>query len=92
LHLNPFNTVKLSSPIVLSRTVSYDVGTNQPRVGSTYGNNTHLTMPEPKTRRRRSSSILQVYEEPPETIEQISDQAALPNLNADWVNAKGAAS
>jgi len=41
-------------------------------------------------RRRRSSSILQVYHEPPETLEQISDQAALPNLNANWTNAKGA--
>lgn len=41
-------------------------------------------------RRRRSSSILQVYHEPPETIEQINDQAALPNLNANWTNAKGA--
>jgi hypothetical protein len=39
-------------------------------------------------RRRRSSSLL--YQEPPETIEHMSDQAALPNLNADWVNAKGA--
>jgi hypothetical protein len=41
-------------------------------------------------RRRRSSSILQVYQEPPEPLEQLSDQAALPNLNANWVNAKGA--
>ena len=40
------------------------------------------------TRRRRSSSI--IYTEPPETIEQRSDQAALPNLNASWVNSKGA--
>lgn len=40
-------------------------------------------------RRRRSSSILQVYHEPPEPIEQLSDQSALPNLNADWVNSKG---
>jgi hypothetical protein len=40
-------------------------------------------------RRRRSSSILQVYHEPPEPIEQLSDQSALPNLNANWVNAKG---
>jgi hypothetical protein len=40
-------------------------------------------------RRRRSSSILQVYQEPPEPLEQLSDQAALPNLNANWVNAKG---
>ncbi|KAF1986280.1 ORMDL family protein [Aulographum hederae CBS 113979] len=39
-------------------------------------------------RRRRSSSL--VYTEPPESLEHISDQAALPNLNANWVNAKGA--
>lgn len=38
-------------------------------------------------RRRRSSSL--IYKEPPETIEQRSDQAALPNLNASWVNSKG---
>jgi hypothetical protein len=30
-----------------------------------------------------------VYHEPPESIEQINDQAALPNLNANWTNAKG---
>ncbi|TGZ78871.1 putative unfolded protein response Orm1 [Ascodesmis nigricans] len=39
-------------------------------------------------RRRRSSSI--IYMEPAETIEQRSDQEAIPNLNASWVNAKGA--
>ncbi|CAN9131043.1 unnamed protein product [Alternaria alternata] len=39
-------------------------------------------------RRRRSSSL--VYKEPPESLEQLSDQSALPNLNAEWVNAKGA--
>ncbi|KAF7545176.1 hypothetical protein G7046_g9620 [Stylonectria norvegica] len=44
----------------------------------------------PAARRRRSSSLLQVYHEPPETLEQISDQASLPNLNANWTNAKGA--
>ncbi len=38
-------------------------------------------------RRRRSSSI--IYKEPLESIEHISDQSALPNLNANWVNAKG---
>lgn len=38
-------------------------------------------------RRRRSSSLL--YQEPQESIEHTSDQAALPNLNATWVNAKG---
>ncbi|KAF1354978.1 putative unfolded protein response protein Orm1 [Delphinella strobiligena] len=39
-------------------------------------------------RRRRSSSLM--YTEPPESLEQMSDQAALPNLNSEWVNAKGA--
>ncbi|KAF2840101.1 putative unfolded protein response protein Orm1 [Patellaria atrata CBS 101060] len=38
-------------------------------------------------RRRRSSSLM--YTEPTESLEHISDQAALPNLNAEWVNAKG---
>lgn len=85
---NPVNTAKLSSPILLQRTVSYDAGTKPPRRGSIY-----LNMPDRNTaagaRRRRSSSILQVYHEPPETLEQISDQASLPNLNANWTNAKG---
>jgi len=39
-------------------------------------------------RRRRSSSI--IYQEPPESLEQISDQSAQGNLNSQWVNAKGA--
>ena len=38
-------------------------------------------------RRRRSSSLM--YQEPPESLEQKNDQAVLPNLNAQWVNAKG---
>lgn len=80
------NTAKLSSPILLQRTVSYDAGTKPPRRGNTY-----LDMADRNnsSRRRRSSSILQVYHEPPETLEQISDQAALPNLNANWTSAKG---
>ncbi|KAL8931926.1 MAG: hypothetical protein Q9211_006644 [Gyalolechia sp. 1 TL-2023] len=41
-----------------------------------------------KSRRRRSSSLL--YQEPQESMEHLSDQAAIPNLNANWVNAKGA--
>ena len=86
IHEDSSNTAKLSSPIVLPRTVSYGVGTNPPpRAGNTY-----LGMAEEKTtRRRRSSSILQIYQEPQEPIEQLSDQSALPNLNAQWVNAKG---
>ncbi|KAL8692323.1 MAG: hypothetical protein Q9224_003983 [Gallowayella concinna] len=41
-----------------------------------------------KSRRRRSSSLL--YQEPLESMEHLSDQSAIPNLNANWVNAKGA--
>jgi hypothetical protein len=48
-------------------------------------------MSQGKTGRRRRSSSL-IYTEPPETIEQLSDQSALPNLNAEWVNAKGGSS
>lgn len=31
-----------------------------------------------------------MYHEPPEDLEQLSDQKANPNLNANWVNMKGA--
>ncbi len=51
---------------------------------------THTTNGNEKVkgnRRRRSSSLM--YQEPPESLEQQSDQAVLPNLNAQWVNAKG---
>ncbi|KAL8946663.1 MAG: hypothetical protein Q9222_006973, partial [Ikaeria aurantiellina] len=41
-----------------------------------------------RSRRRRSSSL--IYSEPQESMEHLSDQAAIPNLNANWVNAKGA--
>lgn len=30
-----------------------------------------------------------MYTEPQESIEQLSDQVMLPNLNSEWVNAKG---
>lgn len=43
---------------------------------------------EQNKRRRRSSSIISHVE--PETIEELSDQKSLPNLNANWVNTKGA--
>ena len=81
---NPFNTFKLSSPLLLPRTVAYDADAKPPRRGSIY-----QAMDDKGGRRRRSSSILQVYHEPPEPIEQLSDQSVLPNLNANWVNAKG---
>jgi hypothetical protein len=44
-------------------------------------------MSQKQGRRRRSSSL--IYQEPAESIERTSDQAALPNLNANWVNSKG---
>lgn len=81
----PLNTAKLSSPILISRTVSYDGAANPPRPGSS----SYRAMADPTGRRRRSSSILKVHYEPPETLEQISDQAVVPNQNANWVNAKG---
>ncbi|KAL7275215.1 sphingolipid homeostasis protein orm1 [Rhizina undulata] len=40
--------------------------------------------------RKRSSSIVATFTLPQDTLEQRSDQAALPNLNASWVNSKGA--
>ena len=86
---NPVNTAKLSSPILLQRTVNFDAAANKetpPRSNSAYLN---MSDQNAGGRRRRSSSILQVYHEPPETLEQISDQASLPNLNANWTNAKG---
>lgn len=46
-----------------------------------------MSLDAKKASRRRSSSL--VYKEPPESLEQLSDQSALPNLNAEWVNAKG---
>ena len=49
--------------------------------------NQNATTSKDKRRRRRSSSLM--YQEPPESLEQQSDQAILPNLNAQWVNAKG---
>lgn len=46
-----------------------------------------MSLDAKEARRRRSSSI--VYKEPAESLEQLSDQAALPNLNANWVHSKG---
>lgn len=83
------NTAKLSSQILLPRTVSYDEGTHPPRRGSATYKAHPMAADAKSNRRRRSSSILQVYHEPQEPIEQLSDQSALPNLNANWVNAKG---
>ena len=77
------NTAKVSS-IVAPRTISFppEVDTGHRRLAPT------TDMSQNKAGRRRRSSSL-IYQEPPESIEHTSDQAALPNLNANWVNAKG---
>jgi hypothetical protein len=77
------NTAKVSS-LLMPRAISFppEVDTGPHRLAPDHN------MSQSKAgRRRRSSSI--IYQEPPESIEHTSDQAALPNLNANWVNAKG---
>ena len=69
----------------LSRTISFQADAKTaPSDLSTYQTNMSSTR---TGRKRRSSSI--IYQEPPESLEQISDQSVLPNLNSQWVNAKG---
>lgn len=85
LFLASDNTAKLS-PLIIPRTISYAASTNQPPPRRTAFGDTSMNDGK-KGRRRRSSSLL--YQEPPESMEHMSDQSALPNLNADWVNAKG---
>jgi hypothetical protein len=83
LHRNQLLHPSMTTQSTLARTISFSADIKPP---------VHLspdsTMSSTKTgRRRRSSSI--IYQEPPESLEQISDQSALPNLNSQWVNAKG---
>ncbi|KAJ9641045.1 sphingolipid homeostasis protein orm1 [Coniosporium tulheliwenetii] len=79
-------TAKLS-PIILNRTLSFGVDPHPRHLASPAADQKN-TMSSSKGRRRRSSSLM--YTEPPESLEHISDQSALPNLNSEWVNAKGA--
>lgn len=76
----------MTSQATLHRTISFQADEKLAPPVSSY----HPAMSSGKSgRRRRSSSI--IYQEPPESLEQISDQSALPNLNSQWVNAKGGA-
>jgi hypothetical protein len=81
----PIPIIKLS-PIILNRTRTVSFTGDEPPVRKSIGLETMSSAAEAK-RRRRSNSL--VFVEPTESIEHKSDQAALPNLNADWVNAKG---
>ncbi|EPS36213.1 hypothetical protein H072_10359 [Dactylellina haptotyla CBS 200.50] len=91
LLLLPFTTSTLSSELsptkfatLASKTTTLLSPMNMPEGGPSRLHSGSIS----KGRRRRSSSI--IYVEPQETIEQLSDQVALPNLNANWVNNKGA--
>jgi hypothetical protein len=82
------NTAKLS-PILLNRTSGLSfAGDQRPRQSQPSSTYSKMSLDAAKDARRRRSSSL-VYKEPPESLEQLSDQSALPNLNAEWVNAKG---
>lgn len=81
---NPSNTANLSS-LLVPRMLAFTPNTKPaPSLRSSGGKKMNDGK---KSRRRRSSSL--IYQEPPESIEHMSDQSALPNVNADWVNAKG---
>lgn len=79
------NTAKLSS-LLLPRTLTFAANTNIPLHSRP---SLDQTMNDGKKGRRRRSSSLIIYQEPLESPEHMSDQSALPNLNATWVNAKG---
>lgn len=75
----------MTSQTALHRTISFEANARLAPPVSAY--NSAMSSSTKGGRRRRSSSI--IYQEPPESLEQISDQEALPNLNSQWVNAKG---
>lgn len=82
------NTAKLSSTLLQpSSGLSFAGDTNRPPNQRRHTDKPASSMDTKAARRRRSSSLM--YTEPPESLEHISDQAALPNLNSEWVNAKG---
>lgn len=80
------NTAKVS-PLLVSRTSSYPTDLDSGQLNPTNLLSPDAAMSQTTGRRRRSSSL--IYQEPQESIEHTNDQAALPNLNATWVNAKG---
>lgn len=83
-HSNSSNTANLSS-LLVPRTLAFTPNTKP--APSLRSSGEKKMNDGKKSRRRRSSSL--IYQEPPESIEHMSDQSALPNVNADWVNAKG---
>lgn len=84
------NTAKLSSHTILQRSgITFADKVNPaPSLGVQSADKMSTNEKDKENRRRRRSSSL-MYHEPPESLEQQSDQAILPNLNSQWVNAKG---
>ena len=80
-----FNKAAKLSSILLPRTLSFASGTHPPPSRDSVNS---MNSDKKAGRRRRSSSVI-IYQEPLESPEQLSDQSALPNLNASWVNSKG---
>ncbi|KAK6441960.1 sphingolipid homeostasis protein orm1 [Oleoguttula sp. CCFEE 5521] len=85
------NTGKLSSTVLQRGGLTFAEGVNMDRSGPLCVKSAEIKMSAndmERRRRRRSSSLM--YQEPPESLEHQSDQKINPNLNAQWVNAKGA--
>lgn len=86
----PCNTAKLSSTVLQAQrsglTFADGVNTSPPLCVQSAESKMSASDKE-RRRRRRSSSLM--YHEPPESLEHQSDQKINPNLNAQWVNAKG---
>jgi hypothetical protein len=79
----------VSSTVLQRGGISFAEGVNPSPPNCVQVAEKKLTVGDQERRRRRRSSSL-MYHEPPEDLEQLSDQKANPNLNANWVNMKGA--
>ncbi|GAB7334035.1 hypothetical protein MBLNU13_g06125t4 [Cladosporium sp. NU13] len=86
---HPANTAKVSSTVLQRGGISFAEGVNPSPPNCVQVAEKKLSAGDQERRRRRRSSSL-MYHEPPEDLEQLSDQKANPNLNANWVNMKGA--
>lgn len=87
--LHPANTAKVSSTVLQRGGISFAEGLNPSPPNCVQSAENKMNADDKERRRRRRSSSL-MYHEPMEDQEQLSDQKANPNLNANWVNMKGA--
>jgi hypothetical protein len=86
----PSNTTKLATQTVLHRNggLKFAEGVSPSSPLCVQSAESKMSANDMERRRRRRSSSL-MYQEPPESLEHQSDQMVNPNLNAQWVNAKG---